>query len=74
MIDYNHLAYFSEYLDPNFQAEALVIVTSQFGPRLVNIFALGRQKGVKYPTDEELTQELEEMKKKIGGKEEKKKE
>ena len=74
VIDYNHLAYFSEYLDPNFQAEALVIVTSQFGPRLVNIFALGRQKGVKYPTDEELTQELEEMKKKIGGKEEKKKE
>jgi outer membrane protein assembly factor BamB len=74
VIDYNHMEYFSEYLDPNFQAEGLVIVTSQFGPRLVNIFALGKQKGVKYPSDDALAQELEEMKKKIEVREEKKEE
>ena len=40
-IDYDNLQYFSEYLDPNFQAEYLVYVTNQAGPFKINVYAFG---------------------------------
>ena len=42
----------------------LVVVTSQFGPHLVNVLAYGKQKGERYPTDEELLKQIEERRKK----------
>jgi len=59
-IDYDNTKYFEKYLDPDFIMEHLIIVTSQFGDRQVNVFAFGKQKGVKYPTDEELLEELKQ--------------
>jgi hypothetical protein len=59
-IDYDNLRFFQKYVHPDFQAEYLVLVTSQFGPRLVSAFAFGRQKGAAYPTDAELMQRVEE--------------
>lgn len=59
-IDYENTKYFEKYLDPDFTMEHLVIVISQFGDRQVNVFAFGKQKGVKYPTDEELLEELKQ--------------
>ncbi len=41
-----------------------MLVTSQFGPRLVNVLAYGQQKGKKYPTDAELLKKIEERRKK----------
>ena len=40
-IDYDNLAYFSQYIDPNFRAEYLVYVTNQAGPFKINIYAFG---------------------------------
>ena len=74
VVDYDNVHYFSEYIDPNFEAEAIIIVTSQFGPRLVNIYALGKQKDTDYPSDEELLQKLDEKKKELEGKEKKEEE
>jgi DNA-binding beta-propeller fold protein YncE len=58
-IDYDAVSYFEPYVQPDFQVDYLVVVTSQFGPHLVNVLAYGRQKGQQYPTDEELLKELE---------------
>ena len=33
-------------------------MTSQFGARLVNVFAFGKEKGASYPSDEELRKQL----------------
>lgn len=57
-IDYENVRYFQRYADPNFEVEHLVIVTSQFGNRLVNVYGFGREKGRTYPPDETLRQEL----------------
>jgi sugar lactone lactonase YvrE len=62
-IDYDNLQYFQAYVQPNFQAEYLVLVTSQFGDRRVNVFAYGQETGKKYPTDAELLQMIEERRK-----------
>jgi sugar lactone lactonase YvrE len=59
-IDYDNMKYFEKYIDPAFDPQFLVIVTSQFGDRMVNVFAFGKEKGVKYPTDDELLEELKE--------------
>ncbi len=59
-IDYDNLKYFEKYIDPNFEAEYLVLVTAQFGQRLVNVYAFGKERGKRYPTDEELRKELEQ--------------
>ncbi len=59
-IDYDNLQYFRSYLEPDFEPSYLVLVTSQFGPRLVNVFAYGREKGKRYPTDAELLKMIEE--------------
>lgn len=40
-VDYDHVAVFSKYMDPRFQAEYLVLVTSNFGPNKVNVYAFG---------------------------------
>jgi DNA-binding beta-propeller fold protein YncE len=61
-IDYENMKYFEKYVDPGFSMENLVLVTSQFGDRMVNVFAFGKEKGRKYPTEEEL---LEEVKQKL---------
>jgi DNA-binding beta-propeller fold protein YncE len=63
-IDYDNLEYFQKYFQPGFQVEHLIFVTSQFGTRMVNVFAYGQEKGKKYPTDAELLQLLEEKRKK----------
>jgi len=63
-IDYDNLQYFEKYLDPAFQAEYLVLVTSQFGDRRVNVLAYGREKGKEYPSDAEILKQLDERRKK----------
>lgn len=40
-VDYDNLAYFSEYIDPNFRAEYLIYVTNQAGPFKINVYAFG---------------------------------
>lgn len=60
-IDYDNLKYFEEYLDPSFQPEFLLLVVSQFGDRMVNVFAQGKEKGKRYPTDQELLEEANKL-------------
>ena len=67
-IDYDNLQYFQQYIQPDFQAEYLILVTSQFGPRRVNVLAYGRQKGKEYPSDAELRKLIEELRQKEMGK------
>jgi hypothetical protein len=40
-VDYDNVKYFKEYLSPNFNAEYLLLVTSNFGPNKVNVYAFG---------------------------------
>jgi sugar lactone lactonase YvrE len=54
VIDYDDLQYFKKYLQPDFEAEYLILVTSQFGPHRVNVLAFGKQKGKRYPTEQEI--------------------
>jgi DNA-binding beta-propeller fold protein YncE len=62
-IDYDNVQSFQQYVSPNFQVEYLVLVTSQFGERRVNVFAYGQEKGTPYPTDAELLKEIDERRK-----------
>lgn len=41
VVDYDNLAYFKKYLSPKFQAEYLLLVTSNFGFNKVNVYAFG---------------------------------
>ena len=59
-IDYDNVSYFERYADPTFQIEYLVLVTSQFGDNMVNVFGFGKEKGKKYPTDAEIKIKLQE--------------
>jgi 6-bladed beta-propeller len=43
-VDYDHVSYFQRYAAPDFQVEYLVVVTSQYGPRKVNLFGFGHKK------------------------------
>jgi hypothetical protein len=63
VIDYDNLKYFERYLQPDFQAEYLLFVTSQVGERRVSVFAFGKQQGTRYPDDEELQRQIEERRK-----------
>ena len=38
-IDYDNLRYFQKYLDPSYKMKYLVLVTNQYGPDKVNIYA-----------------------------------
>jgi DNA-binding beta-propeller fold protein YncE len=57
-IDYENIPYFQKFADPSFEIEHLIFVTSQFGERLVNVYAFGRERGKEYPSDEKLREEL----------------
>jgi hypothetical protein len=63
-LDYDNLKYFEKFVAPGFEVRYLILVSAQFGPRRVNVFAYGQEKGRKYPTDAELMKQLEERRKK----------
>ena len=69
-VDYDSVKYFAHYADPSFEVHHLVIVTNQLGNRMVNVYAFGKEKGKKYPTDEELEAQakakLEKLRKERG--------
>ena len=58
VVDYDNMKYFEKYVAPSFEMEFLVLVTSQFGDRMVSVFAFGKEKGKQYPSDAELDEEL----------------
>jgi hypothetical protein len=62
VVDYDHMKYFQQYIDSNFAAENLVIVANQFGNQMINVYALGKEKGKSYPTEGE---QLEKLKAKL---------
>jgi sugar lactone lactonase YvrE len=64
VVDYDNVRYFEEYVQPGFRVDYLVLVTSQFGNRLVSVLAYGQEEGKRYPTDEELLKLLDERRKK----------
>jgi hypothetical protein len=43
------LSLFADELEPDFEPEQLIVVTSQFGPRKVSFYALGTSKKFRYP-------------------------
>jgi len=59
-VDYEHGKYFEKDVDPKFEVEYLLFVTNQFGDRMVNVYAFGKEKGKKYPNDEEILGKLKE--------------
>ena len=63
-IDYDNIAYFQRWVDAGFEAEYLILVTSQFGDHLVSVFAYGKERGKSYPSEEELLKQIEERRKK----------
>lgn len=63
-IDYDNISYFQEFADPNFDIEYLIIVTSQFGPRLINIYGYGKEHGRTYRSEGELIEQAEDKAKK----------
>jgi hypothetical protein len=38
-IDYENLEYFQKYVDPDYNLKYLILVTNQFGPDKLNIYA-----------------------------------
>ncbi len=64
-VDYDNVKYFQQYADPNFQIEYLLIVTSQFGDKKVNVYGFGTEKGKTYQTDKDLADAIEEKKQKF---------
>lgn len=65
VVDYDHIRFFEKYAEPDFAIEALIVVTSQFDRRLVNVFGLGKLRSKRYPEDEELLKELQEKDRKL---------
>jgi DNA-binding beta-propeller fold protein YncE len=63
-IDYDNVGHFRDFAGPDFEIEYLVLVTSQFGPRQVNIFGFGRDRNRKYPTEAEIREQIEQRRKK----------
>ena len=61
-VDRDNIKYFADDIDPSFEAEYLIFVTSQFGKKKVNVYAFGKERGKRYPTDEELERMIEERK------------
>ncbi|MDA8165838.1 MAG: hypothetical protein M0017_12495, partial [Desulfobacteraceae bacterium] len=52
--DQDDIKQFSQYASSDFEIDHLVVVTSQFGKRLVNVYGFGKSKGKNYPSEEEL--------------------
>ena len=63
-IDYDDVKYFQKYADPGFQIDFLILVSSQFGERLVSVYGFGTQKEMSYKTDEELLKERKALEEK----------
>lgn len=38
IVDYDHIDYFKQYVDPGYDLKYLVLVTSQYGPDLINVY------------------------------------
>lgn len=53
-VDYDNVDFFSQYADPEFQIDYLILVASQFGPNKVDVYGFGRMKGMEYPEDADL--------------------
>ena len=51
-IDYDSVAYFQQFADPNFKLEYVIVVASQFGVNKVNVFGHGKMAGMNYPIKE----------------------
>jgi DNA-binding beta-propeller fold protein YncE len=64
VVDYDNIRFFQKFVDPNFNVENLVFVTNQNGDMMVNVYAVGTERGKKYPTEAELLEELKESIKK----------
>jgi DNA-binding beta-propeller fold protein YncE len=64
IVDYDNIKYFQQYVDPKFDVENLVIVANQFGDKMINVYAMGKERGKHYPTDVELLEQLKERLKK----------
>jgi len=43
-IDYDHIAHYLKYVAPGYQCEYLILVTSQFGSRMVNVYGFVKKK------------------------------
>lgn len=59
-IDYDNIGLFAKYIDPNFEPDYLVIVTSQVGENRVNVYAFGKEKGAHYPSEDDLLEQQRE--------------
>ncbi len=46
-LDYDNIKYFKKYISPDFKAEYLLFVTSQFGQNKVNVYAFGKYEKTK---------------------------
>lgn len=64
-VDYENVPYFQKFADPNFEIEYLILVTSQFGDRFVNVFGFGKERGKTYPSDDKIKAELDVKVKKL---------
>jgi DNA-binding beta-propeller fold protein YncE len=71
VIDYDNVKYFQNLAQPNFKVEYLLLVTSQLEKRSITVLAYGKEKGKKYPTDEDLKKLMEEKKQKANEKQQK---
>ena len=49
----DNIKYFEQYIHPDFDAEYLIFVTSQFGINKVNVYGFGRMRGLDYGDDTE---------------------
>lgn len=49
-IDYDNVALFQKYADPNFKVEYVILAVNQLGPYKVNVYGFGRLEGADYPT------------------------
>ncbi|NQT19313.1 MAG: hypothetical protein HQ592_06385 [Planctomycetes bacterium] len=52
IVDYDNLELFREYIAPSFDAQYLILVTSQYGKNKVSVFAFGTSKVVAQPTEQ----------------------
>ena len=50
-IDYDNVALFQKYADPNFKLEYVILVANQFGQRKINVYGFGKMQGMNYDTD-----------------------